>query len=412
MDRTLIILVTNYPYGFGEHFMENELFALADEFSHIYIVATDQKYLGSKIKISRIPDNVQLIEYVEQINKKDKVLALRHLFSTVFLQDIAALKKCNVSICKIFLMEYLKAQKLSHFLDSLIKRQQIKTSTCYVYSYWNDFMSASIAQLKIIYPEIKGFSRAHRWDLYFEENPFNYLPLRRFIYSKIDAVFLIAQDGIRYLLNKFEEYSNKYIFSPLGTVEHNNRNCIYNNEFTIVSCSAIIPVKNINIIIEALTIIDKHIINWIHFGNGYLDKEMFLLANEKLKDKKNIKFEFKGFVENIEIFNYYLKNQINLLLNVSLSEGIPVSMMEAMSFGIPVIGTNVGGVSEIIEHEKNGLLLSPTPSKEEVAAVIERFCSLSLDEVQTMRANAYSTWNTKFNAQKNYKAFIEQICNL
>jgi len=29
-----------------------------------------------------------------------------------------------------------------------------------------------------------------------------------------------------------------------------------------------------------------------------------------------------------------------------------------------------------------------------------------------MRANAYNTWNTKFNAQKNYKAFIEQICNL
>ncbi|OQA94078.1 MAG: hypothetical protein BWY22_02615 [Bacteroidetes bacterium ADurb.Bin217] len=69
-------------------------------------------------------------------------------------------------------------------------------------------------------------------------------------------------------------------------------------------------------------------------------------------------------------------------------------------------------MSEIIEHEKNGLLLSSTPSKEEVAAAIERFCSLSLDEVQTMRANAYTTWNTKFNAQKNYKAFIEQICNL
>jgi glycosyltransferase involved in cell wall biosynthesis len=87
-------------------------------------------------------------------------------------------------------------------------------------------------------------------------------------------------------------------------------------------------------------------------------------------------------------------------------------MMEAMSFGIPVIGTNVGGVSEIIEHETNGFLLSPTPSKEEVAAAIERFCSLTHDEVQTMRNNAYNTWDTKFNAQKNYKEFIRLIQSL
>lgn len=41
---------------------------------------------------------------------------------------------------------------------------------------------------------------------------------------------------------------------------------------------------------------------------------------------------------------------------MSDSEGIPVSIMEAMSFGIPVIARNVGGMSEIV-NEENGLLL-------------------------------------------------------
>ena len=50
------------------------------------------------------------------------------------------------------------------------------------------------------------------------------------------------------------------------------------------------------------------------------------------------------------------KNYIDALINVSESEGLPFSMMEAISFGIPVIGTNVGGVKEIINND-TGILL-------------------------------------------------------
>ena len=188
--------------------------------------------------------------------------------------------------------------------------------------------------------------------------------------------------------------------------------CRLNNFKRVVSCSNIIPIKQLHIIVQALSQIETSNIEWIHFGDGPLMEELQEEISRLLFHKLNITFRFEGRVSNTKVIEYYSHNQVDCLLNVSLSEGIPVSMMEAMSFGIPVIGTNVGGVSEIIEHEKNGLLLSPTPSKEEVAAAIERFCSLSLDEVQTMRTNAYTTWNTKFNAQKNYKAFIEQICNL
>ena len=61
-----------------------------------------------------------------------------------------------------------------------------------------------------------------------------------------------------------------------------------------------------------------------------------------------------------------------MFINVSSTEGIPVSIMEAMSFGIPVIATAVGGTPEIVNNE-NGYLLSKDPSAKELAEVIQNF---------------------------------------
>ncbi len=50
---------------------------------------------------------------------------------------------------------------------------------------------------------------------------------------------------------------------------------------------------------------------------------------------------------------------LHVVLLPSLSEGIPLSLLEALSFGIPVIATRIGGIPEIIEHGSNGLLVTP-----------------------------------------------------
>ncbi|NJK95527.1 MAG: glycosyltransferase [Bacteroidales bacterium] len=47
-----------------------------------------------------------------------------------------------------------------------------------------------------------------------------------------------------------------------------------------------------------------------------------------------------------------------MFLNTSLSEGVPVSVMEALSFGLPVIATDVGGTGELINDEV-GMLINP-----------------------------------------------------
>jgi glycosyltransferase involved in cell wall biosynthesis len=92
------------------------------------------------------------------------------------------------------------------------------------------------------------------------------------------------------------------------------------------------------------------------------------LADELLP--KNILYNFLGFLPTNEVYLYYKNKPIDVFLNVSASEGLPVSIMEAQSCGIPVIATAVGGTPEIV-NEKVGILLSPNPTPEEIGSTIE-----------------------------------------
>jgi len=65
-----------------------------------------------------------------------------------------------------------------------------------------------------------------------------------------------------------------------------------------------------------------------------------------------------------------------LFVSSSLSEGMPISFLEAMALGLPVVASRVGGVPEIVEHEQHGLLF---PS-EDLDRLVEALLRLSADE--------------------------------
>jgi glycosyltransferase involved in cell wall biosynthesis len=64
---------------------------------------------------------------------------------------------------------------------------------------------------------------------------------------------------------------------------------------------------------------------------------------------------YLGYVSDKNLFF----NKIDLFILPSYWEGMPTSILESLKFGVPVVATSVGGIPEIIEHKKNGLLFSP-----------------------------------------------------
>ena len=106
----------------------------------------------------------------------------------------------------------------------------------------------------------------------------------------------------------------------------------------------------------------------------------------------------------------YQSMDINLFLNVSEYEGVPVSIMEAMSFGIPVIAMNVGGASEIVQDQYNGKLLNKDFSIEELCESISYFININDSTMRNYRKNARNTWESFFSAEKNYCKFYREVC--
>jgi colanic acid/amylovoran biosynthesis glycosyltransferase len=101
-----------------------------------------------------------------------------------------------------------------------------------------------------------------------------------------------------------------------------------------------------------------------------------------------------------------------VLINVSASEGNPVSMMQAMACAIPCVGTSVGGVSEIIRDNVNGFLLPADPSPADVRLILRRYWGLPSSRRTEMRSAALSTWRERFDARRNYGAFAEHLAAL
>jgi glycosyltransferase involved in cell wall biosynthesis len=84
--------------------------------------------------------------------------------------------------------------------------------------------------------------------------------------------------------------------------------------------------------------------------------------------------------------------------------------MEAQSGGIPVIATDVGGTSEIVNNE-NGLLLEADPDPDEIAKTLyEVFRNKT--GWRTKRQLSYDNWLRNFNADINYKLFTEELISL
>ena len=149
-------------------------------------------------------------------------------------------------------------------------------------------------------------------------------------------------------------------------------------------------------------------LRWYHIGDGPMKESLLLLANEL---PKTIRWKFLGAIPNREVQKFYAEHYVDAFINVSESEGIPVSIMEALSYGIPAIATDVGGVSEIIEDGKNGFLLKKNFTSEELISALSVFGNLT-KENSMMRINAATMWNEKYNAVNNYSQFYNKVCNL
>lgn len=409
--KTLILLTNSFPYGNWEPYLETEINYYNTIFDCVYICSLQ---IRKEFKDKRpVPPGFEVIPIYYAPSFVYLLFSLFVLFDSNLYTEILKLwKNKQLSIKRIIaLFVYLSR---SHYearsILKFFKRNGVKGNlrNTIIYSYRFDYQPYVGFLLKKQFG-CQVVARAHGYDLYQERRVTNYIPLREFLLNTLDKVILISQNGVDYLTNLYPTYKAKLTLSRLGTLAYpmKETTSLENKEIHVVSCSTIVPVKRIHLMVEALSLIHGISLKWTHYGHGILFDEILNLCENMLPS--NIVYEFKGHIDNNTLLEEYSTQPYHLFLNVSSSEGVPVSIIEAMSFGIPCIATNVGGTCEIVVNHFNGILLDENFEVKALAEHIMEFASMSYEEYKTYRLHARQSWMEGYSADKNYKSFMNLL---
>jgi glycosyltransferase involved in cell wall biosynthesis len=129
----------------------------------------------------------------------------------------------------------------------------------------------------------------------------------------------------------------------------------------IVYVGRLSPEKNLGLLIDALSLISQMEAKLVLVGDGELRGELEAHARER-----KVRVEFMGVLPNQELPGILADADVFVL--PSSGEGHPKALLEAMSCGLPCVGTNVPGIRQVLHHLENGLLCEVT--KEDLASKI------------------------------------------
>jgi len=415
MNNCLLILTNRFPFSFGEPFLETELPYHIKNFNKIIILPLD---VGSNEKPTReLPAGAETFNISSQSKNTAR-------YNDRIKGAVGLLKKSNVyrleneeiknSIAKRFFLEYFEARAQHRFSEICTAFKEIDFSgfdNIIIYSYWLFVTARTGVLLKEHFEGSKSnvrlVSRAHGYDVYPYRNKLGYLPLREVLLGKADRIYPCSDDSCRYLTEKYPTYKNKIHTAYLGTPDFGVNNAPADC-FHIVSCSKTIPLKRVDRIISSLALMkDSGVkLKWTHIGGG---EQLDVLKKAALASLEFMETNFTGMLPNRKVYEYYKENQVSVFVNVSVSEGLPVSIMEAASFGIPAVASNVGGTAEIVSDYNTGRLLPSDFSDNDLSNVILYFAGLTSKEYSFYRNNARLCWEEKFSAEKNYSCFSKMI---
>ena len=396
--KKLLLLTSEFPYGKGETFLENEFPFLLNGFEEIIIFSENNK--GE----SRITNPNIDFQLIKSINWKSRISSL---LNKNFYRELNYLIKKGEFNLSTFRTAWYSLSKATCIAKQLKSFDNNESSV--FYSYWLDEKGLALALLKRKNPYFNVISRAHGWDVYEERHPNNYLPYRNLLAENLDAIYTISENGKAYLLDRYQRLTEKIQLSRLGTMPLNSipekRNY---DQFRILSISSIIPLKRVDKILDVVSSIPNIKIKWTHIGNGSEFEKIKDFAIQKSQKNPNFSFDFLGQLSNSVVRELLATDNFDLFINLSETEGIPVSIMEAQSAGIPVLATNVGGTSEIVNNE-NGFLVEKDFNQEDVVYIIQKYLSSTDGEIQQKRNASYNNWKQNYNAETNYNEFVKLI---
>ncbi len=292
------------------------------------------------------------------------------------------------------------------------QRFDAQASTLF-YTYWRGGTTLALVRLANTRRASQVMTRAHGYELYEDRFTPPFQPWHPSMYGQLACTALVSQHGLNYLLNAGVQKQHLTLFR-LGTEEPAALSkASADGALRFVSSSFVTSVKRVPWLAQCLVAWacqnPQRKLYWTHFGDG---PELGAVKAALQNAPPHFMVHLPGQVDNAVVMAHYATEPVDLFLLFSQSEGLPVSIQEAASVGVPVVATDVGGVSELVGSD-NGALLPSTPTMPEVLAVLNAlFAPAHAGALAHMRKTSRQRWQTHFNAEKNHTLFARHLIKM
>jgi glycosyltransferase involved in cell wall biosynthesis len=409
--KTLFFFTNQYPLGQkSETFIENEIIYLAGQFEKIIVIPSEKALPPSR----SLPGNVVVNEVLlgkKNIEKHFQyILRSWNRFRTVLQLYFYTIRKDqdrSAYLSSGYFLYYLaNALHRAEILEATFSEKALREGVFYDYWFVNSTLSLALLKKRGL---IDNFHcRAHGFDVFNERWKCGSVPFRQFIVHQSTAIWAISKFNQAYIRRKLNDHQTKVKVAYLGAnaqkVKWDQPRSGNSPPFRMVSCATLHPFKQIHHIPQILRKLGavKKKIHWVHFGDGQCESE---LLKEAGKLPASVEFSYRGQVENKEILEYYAGHPVDLFLSLSVKEGLPFSMIEAQSFGIPIMAYAIFGIPEIV-NQTTGVLLDPTDSFEDISRQLRAIIN---EDKKFDKTEIYQHYTSYFNAKNNYRKFSKRL---
>ena len=397
MNKNLVLFTASFPFGTRESFLETELPFLAKRFDCIRIIS----FGGLNDPVRPVADNCIVDDRVQCIRRKRILRGLLGLWRVlpVYVKDLFCAKPYRKK--KTLKLWAISMLCTSYYLQSKPVKELRKKNLddTVFYFYWGVIYNSIAHFFK---GKVKMVSRFHGdWDLWDSNDNEGYKPIRKATIDALSIAAIISRKGESFFKENHPQCLT--VVSHLGSIDNGIAQKSDDGIIRVLSCSSVYPIKRVSFIMESLKEVYRiRRIEWTHIGDGPDFEQLKIMVDAAKSDTFIV--NLKGRVSHEEVMNYYKTHCVDLFINLSTNEGVPVAIMEAISFDVPIVATDVGGTSEIV-NDQTGVLVSSNPTKKEVANAI----------IEVLENTAFSPrkyWELEFDAKKNYSDFAEMLYGL
>lgn len=407
----LVFITDAYPLGgiTEQAFIKPEIEPLASVFDRVILMPVNTNLLATESKAMKpqsLPANVTvshtLLSRPSAMNKASSIFHPNNLGALMadarHLPGLSALR--HLMAFSAYVLHYRR--KLLRW----IKENRIDPGDTLFYTFWFEAATAALATI----PGLKIVTRAHGHDIYNLTPDFISPYWRRLSLDRILGVRTASETGADYLRKHFPGYAGKiecrYLGSPTP-LSPNPPAASADTPLVLLSCSRLAEGKGVELQISLIKEWARRNparrIHWLCIGSGPLEETIKSLTSNL---PPNLTTEMTGWMSNEDVHRLLSGRHIDVSLLLSESEGLPIAMVEALSYGIPIITTPVGGLSEITA-QSGGLLLDDNPSAEKFCSEMDRFVA----GLQPRRQKAREFWSNNFDADALRKDWAHELAS-